>query len=264
LPTWSDVLTTPQSACAAPVVPRPDAGVQDNGRMLRLANRLGISRSLLWALRTEGEAAVVRWQSRWWWPARRRLRQLRQQRELLVNVGSGPFVIDGFVNLELRAYHDDVVRWDCRRSLPFTDASCAGIRIEHFVEHLDPRDELPALLADCYRSLQPGGVLRIIVPDTARYLRAYLDDDRVAFHRLAVPDPLPDDLPTPLDIVNHVFHQWHEHRWAYDWPSLSWRLQAAGFADLELSTFQHSRLPALAQDRDEHAVYSMYVDAVKT
>jgi predicted SAM-dependent methyltransferase len=231
--------------------------------MLWLARRLGISRATLWTARTEVEAFAVRWRGRAWLPARRELKTLRAQRGVLLNVGSGPFVLDGFVNLELRAYHPDVVRWDCRRTLPVGDASCAGIRIEHFVEHLDPRDELPFLFADCYRALQPGGVLRVIVPDAARWLRAYVNADSAEFRRLAVPDPYPDDLPTDMDVLNHVFYQWHEHRWAFDVTNLSLRFREAGFREIATMSFRESRLPALAADRDEHAPYSLYMDAIK-
>jgi predicted SAM-dependent methyltransferase len=214
------------------------AAVRDDGRMLRLARAVGVPRATLWAVRIELEAAWVGLVRRVWPPARLEWRALRNQRGLLLNVASGPFGIDGFVNLELRAYHKDVFRWDCRRSLPVGDQSCRGIRIEHFAEHLDPRDELPALLRDCHRALEPDGVLRIIVPDTARYLRAYVEGGRQGFDALDVPDPLPSDLPTRLDVVNHVFHQWHEHRWAYDVENLSWRLREAGFAGIERSHFK--------------------------
>jgi len=242
--------------------PRP-APVRDDGRMLQLARTLGVPRATLWAVRIECEALWVRVVNLAWPPARRVIRELRRRSGLLLNVASGPFALDGFVNLELRAYHPDIVRWDCRTSLPVRDGSCRGIRIEHFVEHLDPRDELPLLLSDCHRAMAEGGVLRVIVPDTARYLRAYVQGLRAGFDELATPDPFPSDLPTALDVVNHVFHQWHEHRWAYDVENLSWRLRAAGFTDLHVASFRESLLPALALDRDEHAPYSMYVEGVK-
>lgn len=237
--------------------------VRDDGRMLRLSRALGLTRATLWALRIEVEARWL-WVVRHAWPpARLAWRALADRRHLLLNVGSGPFVLDGFVNLELRAYHRDVFRWDCRTSLPVADASCRGIRIEHFVEHLDPRDELPDLLIDCLRALEPNGVLRIIVPDTARYIRAYVESGRQGLDALAVPDPFPDDLPTKLDVVNHAFYQWHEHRWAYDVENLSSRLRAAGFDDIQRSGFGISRLPPLGADRDEHAPYSLYVECVR-
>lgn len=244
-----------------PLVRQP--AVRDDGRMLQLSRALGVSRATLWAIRAELEARCVSVRRVVRPAARRELGELRARRELLLNVASGPHVLDGFVNLELRAYHPSILRWDCRRSVPAADGSCRGIRIEHFLEHLDPRDEAPALLRDCHRALAPDGVLRIVVPDAARYLSAYVQRSRAAFDALAVEDPLPHDLPTPLDVVNHVFHQWHEHRWAYDVENLTWRLRAAGFTDIRQSHVHTSRLAPLAQDRDEHAAYSLYVECVK-
>jgi predicted SAM-dependent methyltransferase len=244
------------------MVVRQDA-VRDDGRMLRVARAVGMPRATLWAIRTELEAAWVSLRNHFHPSARLALRRVRGRNELLLNVASGPFVLDGFVNLELRAYHADVVRWDCRTSVPVADGACRGIRIEHFLEHLDPRDEVPFLLRDCHRALAPGGVLRIVVPDVARFMAAYLARDKSGFDALAVADPFPDDLPTALDIVNHAFHQWHEHRWGYDVENLTWLLERAGFSEIVRSAYGASRLPALGRDRDEHAAYSLYVECVK-
>lgn len=247
---------------ALPAVVRQPA-INDDGRMLRLSRALGVPRSTLWAVRTEIEACWVTLR-RYLNPAAWfELGRLRARRNLLINVASGPYVLDEFVNLELRAYHPDVMRWDCRRNLPIADDSCSGIRIEHFLEHLDPRDEVPQLLGDCYRALAPGGVLRIVVPDVARFMAAYVARDKAAFDALAVVDPFPPDLPTWIDIVNHSFHQWHEHRWGYDVENLTWFLTAAGFSEVTVSHYGASRLAPLGRDRDEHAPYSLYVEAVK-
>src|SRR5687768_7964318 len=86
----------------------------------------------------------------------------------LVNVACGPHVLPGFLNLDTNDSVHGVVPWDCRRSLPLEEGMAAGIRAEHFVEHLEPRDELPRFLEAAHRALEPGGVLRIIVPDAAR------------------------------------------------------------------------------------------------
>jgi predicted SAM-dependent methyltransferase len=197
-------------------------------------------------------------------PGRRaRLRQLRRQHGARVNLACGPFVLPGFVNLDLRAAHPNVIEYDCRWSLPFSDNTVSGIRTEHFFEHLEPRQELPAFLADCYRVLGQGGVLRIVVPDAERFLRAYCDDSLDAFAALGVTQPFPEDLPTRMDIVNHTFHQWHEHRWGYDFETLEHRLRQSGFSRVERMEFQRSIDEDLAADRDEHAPYSLYVDAVK-
>ena len=65
-----------------------------------------------------------------------------------------------------------------------------------------------------------------------------------------------------MDIVNYVFHQWGEHKWGYDFDTLQHRLRQAGFAHVERMSFGHSLDPRLACDRDTHAPYSLYVDAV--
>jgi len=228
-----------------------------------LFGRLPITRFLFDQLRFEANAWLVGAQNRLIPRRRRSLKQLRASRHVLVNVACGPQILDGFVNMDLLG-PPPRVRWDCRRSLPLADASAAGIRAEQFVEHLETQEELPAFLRDCVRSLEPGGVLRVIVPDAERYLRAYCRSDLAGFHELAVPNPFPSDLPTRMDVVNHVFHQWSEHRWGYDFETLAHRLRAAGFATIEQTAYGRSVLPVLAQDRDVHAPYSLYVDAVKT
>lgn len=225
--------------------------------------RLPITRFLFDQLRFEANGFVVRAGNRVLPSRRARLADLRRQRDVLLNVACGPQILEGFVNLDLLPASSQVVAWDCRRAVPAGDAAAAGIRAEQFVEHLETQEELPAFLSDCRRALKPGGVLRIIVPDTERYLHAYCAPDLSGFRELQVPDPFPADLPTRMDVINHVFHQWHEHRWGYDFETLTHRLHAAGFARVQKMSFRSSLLPALAQDRDVHAPYSLYVDAVK-
>lgn len=224
--------------------------------------RLPITRSLFDQLRFEINGWTVRLRHALVPAWRRPVRALRASRHLLVNVACGPLVLDGFVNIDLFGA-PPVVRWDCRRSLPLADGSARGIRVEQFFEHLDPREEVPAFLAACRRALEAGGVLRIIVPDAARYLAAYCTPGLEGFRALAVPDPFPHDLPTRMDVINHVFHQWGEHKWGYDVETLAHRLKAAGFTHVEQAAFGHSRLAPLARDADVHAPYSLYVEAVR-
>jgi predicted SAM-dependent methyltransferase len=225
--------------------------------------RLPITRFLFDILRDETGAWIVRIKNACLPAQRRRLRRLRAGRELYVNVACGPQVLDGFVNLDLHPAGGEVVAWDARRSLPLADGSARGIRAEQFVEHLETLEELPAFLRDCHRTLAPGGVLRVIVPDAERYLQAYCRSDLSGFRELEVPDPFPDDLPTRMDVINHVFHQRHEHRWAYDFETLAHRLRAAGFVTVERKGYRCSGDARLAQDRDVHAPYSLYVEAIR-
>lgn len=192
-----------------------------------------------------------------------RLRRLRQETDIYANIASAGFLLDGFVHLDLFPGSAGIP-WDCTRRLPFADMSCRGIRIEHFLEHVEPREDVPRLLRECHRALSEGGILRIIVPDTERFLVAYTRGDLSSFEKLGWGQPFPVDLPTKMDVVNHIFHQWHEHRWAYDLENLSDRLVTAGFSDISRMTYGNSLDSRLAQDRPQHAPYSLYVDARKT
>ena len=225
--------------------------------------RLPITRFLFDILRDEATATLVRLQNVCVPSRRSRLRRLCAARDVYVNVACGPQVLSGYVNLDLRSTNPEVIKFDARRTLPLGDGAARGIRAEQFIEHLEAREELPAFLSACYRTLAPGGVLRIIVPDAERYLHAYCRADLSGFWELEVPNPFPDDLPTRMDVINHVFHQWHEHRWAYDFETLVHRLQAAGFTRIQRAAYRSSHDPALAQDRPVHAPYSLYVEAIK-
>jgi len=225
--------------------------------------RLPITRFLFDQLRFEFNGWAVRTKYHVLPSWRRRLRVVRSRSGVLLNVACGPQVLEEFLNIDLLPAFPDVLAWDCRRSVPVADGAARGIRVEQFVEHLETREELPAFLKDCLRALAPAGVMRIIVPDGERYLRAYCADDDSGFRALAVPDPLPADLPTRMDVINHVFHQWHEHRWAYDFETLAHRLSEAGFPRVVRSAYRQSLLPELADDRAVHAPYSLYVEAIK-
>jgi predicted SAM-dependent methyltransferase len=66
--------------------------------------------------------------------------------------------------------------YDCRRDLPFADASATVIFTEHFFEHIDYCEEVLVFLSECWRVLEPGGVIRIAVPDAEKYIRAYCSE----------------------------------------------------------------------------------------
>ncbi len=167
-----------------------------------------ITRFLFDQLRFEINASIVVSFLNHFSPRQRaKLRRIRSGDGLRVNVACGPHVAQGFINLDLFAASPEVTRWDCRWTLPLRDASAVGIRVEQFVEHLEVREELPSFLADCLRALKPGGVLRVIVPDARRHIEAYVQQDVTAFNALIWP-AFSKDLPTKMDVLNHVFHQY--------------------------------------------------------
>lgn len=193
-----------------------------------------------------------------------RRRRLRKCKGMSVNIGCGPFGKDGWVNVDLMGLPNVSLRYDCRRELPFADLSAKRIRCEHFLEHLDFHEEAPRLLEDCFRVLEEGGSIRIVVPDVAAYMRAYCNGENGDWLALGWDlDSLPSDLATRMDVINHVFHQGGEHLFGYDFETLAVCLRAAGFRTVVLSSFGSAADAELRDDLPNHRPYSLYVDAVK-
>jgi len=91
-----------------------------------------------------------------------------------VNLGSGDYKLDGWVNVDLaRTDNPDIVA-DLSRPLPFADASVDYIHTEDFFAALT-LDQAHAFLRECRRVLKPAGVMRLLTPDLERFARMYLE-----------------------------------------------------------------------------------------
>ena len=196
-------------------------------------------------------------------------RRFANQSDLLVNIGSGTRGQPGWINLDGFAGPNVTCRVDIRRRLPFADGSVRGIFSEHSFEHLDYIEEVPRFLRECFRVLKPGGVTRIIVPDAGKYLCAYAHG---GWEALAAIRPLYDQrndhyfhfrYNTPMELINVVFRQGYEHKFAYDFETLSIVLRRSGFDKVIRQAYGTSIDPALAIDFEERASESLYVDAIK-
>lgn len=190
--------------------------------------------------------------------------ELRRRTDLQVNVGSGGKGLPGWVNIEITRARDTTLCLDIRRPLPFAEGSVARLICEHVIEHVDFRDDVPKIFADWVRILKPGGVARIAVPDLRIHVEAYVSADPARWAALGwdIGD-LPDDIYTPMHILNHAFHQGGEHLFGYDFETLAGALRRAGFSGVHQASFGKSIDPELAIDQENHAPYSLYVDAVK-
>ena len=194
-----------------------------------------------------------------------RIKALRRMQGLAVNLGSGGRGLPGWINMDARPNHlDHCIAYDIRRPLPFATGSVARILAEHVIEHLDFREDIPRVLEEFHRVLQHGGVVRIVVPDAERFLCAYAGNSREEFARLGWNlDRLPSDIFTRMHVINHVFHQDGEHQFGWDFETMSWALDRAGFEEICRCRFGESLDPGLAIDQPNHAPYSLYVEARK-
>lgn len=224
-----------------------------------------MGRRALMALRFEMESLAQRCANFLNPSYHRKIAALRRMDGVSVNFGSGGRGATGWINIDIISLHaDQYVAHDLRRPLPFRDSQVKRIFAEHVIEHLDFRHDVPGLFAEFHRILEPGGVLRIIVPDLERFLHAYVTGSREEFRALGWDlDQLPHDIHTPMHVLNHMYHQEGEHLFGWDYATMEWALRRAGFGDVSKQSYGVSLDSGLALDRPEHAPYSLYVEAVK-
>lgn len=239
-----------------------------------LRRGLAPHRRLVYGLVPRHAWKPFKWELRMAW-LRLRTRGLRRRfegsRDLLVNIAPGPNGRDGWVNIDAVSRGDGVnCVYDCRRDLPFPDESTRGIFCENFVEHLDYTEEVPTFLSECHRVLAPGGVLRVVVPETRTLLEAYLSSGWSEIERLFElgadhrDSRLGGQYHTKLEAVNVAFRQGHEHRWMYDFETLAFVMRLCGFGKVLHQSFGKCELEELCIDGHGLAHSSLFVDAVKS
>lgn len=91
----------------------------------------------------------------------------------LLNIGCGATYHPAWTNIDVEPVSNEILRHDVIKSLPFKDCRFDACYCSHVLEHL-PRDEARLLLAEIYRVLKPGGIIRLVVPDLEGIVRAYL------------------------------------------------------------------------------------------
>ncbi|MGY4477615.1 class I SAM-dependent methyltransferase [Bradyrhizobium sp. USDA 3364] len=74
------------------------------------------------------------------------------------------YKIPNFVGLCLIPRHEREIKHDLNDPLPVPDNSIRKIQAQDVMEHI-PKDRVPSLLDEVYRTLEPGGVFRLSVPD---------------------------------------------------------------------------------------------------
>jgi predicted SAM-dependent methyltransferase len=90
-----------------------------------------------------------------------------------LNLGCGKHFHQNWINIDFSPFDDTVICHDLRQPLPFPENSCAVVYHSHVLEHFT-RAEGRRFIAECFRVLQPQGILRVAVPDLECIARLYL------------------------------------------------------------------------------------------
>jgi predicted SAM-dependent methyltransferase len=153
-----------------------------------------------------------------------RLRFLRA-RGLKLHLGAGPVKLPGFLNVDINPMRRPDLWLDVRGGLPFRDSSVSFIYTSHTLEHFGMKD-LARLLAECHRVLMVDGVLRIVVPDLRKAIKAYSERRTEWFI------DYPQKFQTPGGrFTNYIFCD-AQHKCAFDSDFLSELLAGTGFSQV--------------------------------
>lgn len=196
-------------------------------------------------------------------------------KNLQLHIGSGPYNLAGWINLDIfPAQLSTNVLW----GLPFTNGQCRYVFLSHLLEHLFYPTDAMALLQEIYRILQPGGVVRIVVPDIEQCIRAYQENNKEFFQQRVEHWGAGDGNATRLE---HFLSYagagpdpawlFEAHKFGYDFETLERALQRAGFKTIIRSSFMASEYAALQVDKHSQvasakfgdAYYSLFVEATK-
>lgn len=91
----------------------------------------------------------------------------------LLNLGCGGRSHPDWTNIYCAATGPDVVAHQLLHPLEFADNTFEAVYHSHVLEHM-PKRYAPVFLRECWRVLQPGGILRVVVPDLEFAAREYL------------------------------------------------------------------------------------------
>lgn len=91
-----------------------------------------------------------------------------------INLACGPVFIDSpeWTNFDFVSA-DGVQKANLLGRLSLPDNSAELVYSSHFLEHI-PKPQVESFLRECLRVLQPGGVLRLVLPDLENIARNYL------------------------------------------------------------------------------------------
>lgn len=160
------------------------------------------------------------------------------------------------------AKKNDIEYGNAVAGLPLESASVDTLYSSHMLEHLD-RADARAFLAEAFRVINPGGTIRIAVPDIKKQVDGYIQsgdaDEFMRATHLCVPNPRSFVQKARALLVGH-----REHLWMYDGKSLSDLLRTSGYVNVEIMSVGETRIDdSEPLDLYERADESVYVEAEK-
>ena len=197
-----------------------------------------------------------------------------------LHLGCGSNVLKGWLNTDRNAC-GTVMYMDASKPFPFATSTFDYIFSEHMFEHLSYENGKD-MLKECYRTLKPGGILRLTMPTLDFLIRLYNEPSKEIHQRYAhwslqqyAPQMYADfvckgrEIPMAF-VVNNFMHFWG-HQMIYNVVVLRSMLEDVGFTNIvecSIGQSEHPYLQGLEHHGDiipkwANELESMTVEATK-
>jgi predicted SAM-dependent methyltransferase len=236
-------------------------------KLRRLWEKCGFNHDAASKLRYELDMVMLRFRCALSPTFKRQVRTLCRRQHLLIHMGCGNALLPGWINLDCYPPTPvkgvEILTLDMRRGLPMENESVAALFSEHFLEHLPLETVRSVILPEIRRVLEPGGKIRIGVPNGEYFVDQYIA------YRNGTRDILFDSNRgdrTPMTMLNDIAHG-YGHYFAYDFETLSQMLATAGFVNICRRAPFDTNVEAF-KDKDRvdawRNVMTLYVEAEAT
>ena len=138
------------------------------------------------------------------------------------------------------------VHHELSSSIPYPDNSVDVIFSSHFLEHLY-YDQALNLINECYRSLKPGGILRISIPDLEYAIGQYHKGRK-------------DEMLRNFFFVEEDGNHFSRHKYMYDFQMLEKILVNTGFLNVTRCSYRTGNTPDI-EILDNRPEESLFVEA---
>ncbi len=214
------------------------------------------------------------------WTLRRRpyiRRYLARHEVVKLAIGASHHVREGWLNTDyLPQYRQGIVFLDATRRFPLADNSVGFIHSEHMIEHVSIQ-AAKGMVAECFRVMRPGGVIRTATPDLMHLLRVLTQpsDPSIATYIRQINGssevPYERERPdSPCIAFNRYMHAWG-HQFLFDESTLCTLFEEAGFVQVQRcainqsdhAVFRDAEMRGMSSDAERNAFETMVVEATK-
>lgn len=108
-----------------------------------------------------------------------KLQAPEKHKTVLVNLGCGSRFHSDWHNFDLSPAHPSVQQANLSSGIPLPSEQADVVYHSHILE-LFTKAQAPNFIADCYRVLRVGGILRVVIPDLEAIARLYLENLELA------------------------------------------------------------------------------------